>query len=232
MAQIKNPELLLREYYDHLQHTEKERNSFLKIYLGISGASILGATYLKCPFQELLFYLFYCLISICAYNVMKKWALVIRLYNLRIKCLTKNPDHTENPDCTLYCYYDCMVRRDNLIPVSDSYMHLIIIIIIYNALLASNQMVYLHHCGNCIEETLFIIIHSILYFIIILIFLFVIKQYIIKKPDHTADCDHHLPEHIRPPRHTNRDQGSLLSPQKGTNDAIGCCEGKNNTAKR
>jgi len=128
---------LLNEYYAHLRHTETERNSFLKIYLGISGASIFGVeNFLNCPFQKLLFYLFYCIISICAYNVMKKWGLTVHLYNERIECLTRSLD------CALYEYKKC--KSKSVISVSDSYTQLITVIILYNVtLLLVNSVVLL-----------------------------------------------------------------------------------------
>jgi len=78
-----------------------------------------------------------------------------------------------------------MVERKDIMSVSDSYIYLIAIIIIYNVLLAFIQIVCLIHAGKWIY---------VIYFIIMpLICCFIIRR----SKYHAQECRYCLPEHIR-----------------------------------
>jgi len=128
-------DLLLKQYYQHLQHTEKERSKFLQILIGVSGAGFLGADkYLEDPRIRAAFYLFMVFISSYSYLIMKKYSKVVWCYTRAIR------DIIINEECDLF---DCLtgdeeVQRDEQhISVSNQYENIVL----------TTSLFYILFCG-------------------------------------------------------------------------------------
>ncbi len=87
---------LLKEYYKHLQHTEKQRSSFFQIYLAISGAGVIGferngvPTTIKIFLSVLMIF-----ITILGWEIMRKSSEVVDVYTqsiVDILCV-ESPDY-------------------------------------------------------------------------------------------------------------------------------------------
>ena len=126
---------LFNQYYEHLRHTEKERNRFLQILIGISGGSILGAeSILKTDPLKPFFYLILFLISSFSYLIMRKKGKVIRCYTSNIlRLIGENDPFTE------------CIRNTNDISMSSQYENIVIVIsLFYLSLLSVNIIPYLN----------------------------------------------------------------------------------------
>jgi len=96
---------LLKEYYKHIQHTEKERNQYLQILIGLSGAGILGAEKFlnDDPWIKIVYYFFMMTISFFSFNIMKKNRIVVECYTCKINDML---EHTK------YNVLDCISKKE------------------------------------------------------------------------------------------------------------------------
>jgi len=75
---------LLEAYYSHLQHTEKERNHFLEIFLAIAGGGLIIVENVLPKKIKFIFYVFMTFASVISYNILYKMAIVARGYSISI----------------------------------------------------------------------------------------------------------------------------------------------------
>jgi len=115
---------LLKEYYNHLQHTEKQRSSFLQIYLAITGAGVIGfdrgidSQVIKIGLSALMVF-----ISLFGWKIMKKSGKVVEVYTKSIIDILCE----EQPN---YCF-NRHLPKDRQDSKSDAYNNIFIVLVIF-----------------------------------------------------------------------------------------------------
>jgi len=91
---------LLEQYYQHLQHTEKQRSTFLQIYLALTGAGVIGFESVNNLNNEIKLIVSILMIIVTWYGleIMEKSNLVITAYSRSIIAILadENPQYCVN----------------------------------------------------------------------------------------------------------------------------------------
>ena len=121
-------DVLFQQYFNHVRHTERERNQYLQILLGVSGGGILLAdNYVSGHhWVRLLFYCLMCIVSCFSYLIMKKKRHTIKKYS-----------------CLVFKYMEKDDSKEvSKISISEQYENIMLLLIVTYFVLGSGTLIF------------------------------------------------------------------------------------------